>query len=270
MDTSQPDRGHLHVLTRAAYTATAGHLEVDPDESPPGPVRLGVPVRTAVVVGVLVLLLAAVLLGWSFLTRPAQPVPLPDVGEVEPVDAGVAPSPTAAPPAPGPSGTPTPTPTATPAAPVVIHVAGAVAAAGVVELPAGARVHDAVEAAGGAQGDADLSALNLARVLLDGEQVYVPREGESPPPAVAAPDGGTGSGAGEPGGEPGGQAAGPVNLNTATAEQLDTLPGIGPALAGRILDWRDLNGGFRSVDDLTEVSGIGPATLERLRPLVSL
>ncbi len=147
-----------------------------------------------------------------------------------------------------------------------MHVVGAVAAPGVVELPAGSRVTDAVTAAGSATDDADLAALNLARLVLDGEQVYVPRAGEEVPGGSAgpAPPGTTVPGPAE------GDAAGPVDLNTATATELDTLPGVGPSIAQRILDWRDLNGPFRTVDDLDEVSGIGPATLERLRPLVTV
>ncbi len=141
---------------------------------------------------------------------------------------------------------------------VVVHVVGAVATPGVVRLPSGARVEDAVAAAGGASPDADLGRLNLARVLIDGEQVVVPRPGDVVPP-------GTGGGA-TGGGEGAGGAAGeaPVDLNTASLAQLDALPGVGPVLAQRILDRRP----FTSVDELDEVSGIGPTALERLRPLV--
>ncbi|UNX53632.1 ComEA family DNA-binding protein [Georgenia sp. TF02-10] len=161
-------------------------------------------------------------------------------------------------------------------------------APGVVELSGGARVADAVAAAGGATAEAELAAVNLARPVADGEQVYVPRVGESPPAVAGPPPAGAPPAAGQPGagGDPGagtgetgagtgagggtGAPAGLVNLNTATAEELDTLPGIGPALAGRILDWRELNGPFTSVADLDEVAGIGPATMARLADLVTV
>jgi competence protein ComEA len=133
---------------------------------------------------------------------------------------------------------------------VVVHVVGAVAAPGVVRLPAGSRVVDALAAAGGGTHDADLARLNLARVLVDGEQVVVPRPGDADPaPATRSP---------------GGAAAGLVDLNTASPAQLDELPGVGPVLAQRIVDRRP----FTSVDELDEVSGVGPTLLERLRPLV--
>ena len=137
---------------------------------------------------------------------------------------------------------------------VVVDVAGAVRRPGVIELPAGARVIDALDAAGGALPRADTTPLNLARVLLDGEQVLVPVRGRSPAVPGAAPAG----------------TSTTVNLNTATVEQLDTLPGIGPVLAQRILDWRTANGGFASVDQLLEVSGIGDATFADLEPLVQV
>lgn len=147
---------------------------------------------------------------------------------------------------------------------VLVHVVGQVRRPGVVRLPAGARVQDAVRAAGGATRRADLAAVNLARPVVDGEQVVVPRPGEATVPAA--------SGAQAPGsavGAPSAAAAGgPVDLNAATPEQLDALPGIGPVLAGRIVDFRTEHGRFSSVDELSDVSGIGDAVLERLRPLV--
>lgn len=155
------------------------------------------------------------------------------------------------------------------AALLVVHVVGQVGAPGVVRLPAGARVADAVEAAGGLTEDADVTRVNLARLVVDGEQVVVPRPGEElPPPAPGAAAGGPGDG-GTPGGSGAiGGAEQPVDLNTATAEQLDTLPGVGPVLSGRILDWRAEHGRFSRVEELLEVPGIGPTLLERLRPLV--
>lgn len=150
---------------------------------------------------------------------------------------------------------------------VVVDVAGAVRRPGVQRLPAGSRVDDALSRAGGVLPDADLTATNRARVLADGELVRVPRVGETPV-AAPAPQGGSGvsAGATAPGGT--GAPGAPVDLNTADAAALDSLPGIGPALAARILEWRASHGRFTSVDELGEVSGIGDATLERLRPLV--
>lgn len=142
---------------------------------------------------------------------------------------------------------------------VVVDVSGAVARRGLVRLRTGARVADAIGAAGGPAPDADLTAVNQARVVADGEQVRVPRQGEPvlpPPPANG------------PAGTPTSAPAAPVDLNRATPAELDLLPGIGPATAAAIVTWREENGGFRRVDDLLEVPGIGPTRLERLRPHV--
>ncbi len=140
---------------------------------------------------------------------------------------------------------------------VVVHVAGAVAANGVYRLPSGSRVIDAVQSAGGLSADAQPDAVNLAALLTDGARVYVPRVGETVPPfvAVAEPVPTT--------------PQGPVNLNTATAGDLDSLPGIGPATAAAIVAYRDQQGPFASVDDLADVRGIGPAKVEALRGLVT-
>ncbi|QAY74150.1 ComEA family DNA-binding protein [Agromyces protaetiae] len=145
--------------------------------------------------------------------------------------------------------------------PVLVHVLGAVAEPGLVELGEGARVVDAVAAAGGFSADADPAGVNLARPVADGEQLVVPRVGELPPPQAA---GAAGRGGGA------GAADGLVHLNTADVAALDTLPRIGPALAQRILDWREANGGFTSVDQLREVAGIGDATFAGLVDLVAL
>jgi competence protein ComEA len=145
---------------------------------------------------------------------------------------------------------------------VVVHVAGAVRNAGVYRLRAGARVNDALARAGGATPRADLSQVNLAAKVEDGRQVLVPRRVSAAAPT--APAGQTGSaGSAAPG-----QPAVPVNLNTATLEQLDTLPGVGPATAQKILDYREQHGGFGSVDELGEVPGIGDVRLAALRDLV--
>ncbi|WP_446041818.1 helix-hairpin-helix domain-containing protein [Streptomyces sp. SID1121] len=136
---------------------------------------------------------------------------------------------------------------------VVVDVGGKVRRPGVLRLPAGSRVADALRAAGGVEPGADTTALNRARVLMDGEQVVV---GVPAPPGAVAPTGGPA------------RPAEPIGLNTATAEQLDTLPGVGPVLARHILDYRTEHGGFRSVDELREVNGIGDRRFADLRPLV--
>jgi competence protein ComEA len=154
---------------------------------------------------------------------------------------------------------------------VVVHVVGQVQRAGVVRLPTGSRVLDAVTAAGGPVRGADLAAVNLARVLVDGEQVVVPRPGQAPVPVSGAARSAGGSTTGSTGGSTAGSSggsAGPIDLNAASESDLDALPGIGPVLAQRIVAWRGENGRFRVVDDLGEVSGIGDALLDRLRPLV--
>jgi len=127
---------------------------------------------------------------------------------------------------------------------VVIHVTGAVANPGVVSLEGGARVADAIEAVGGLAQDADQSAINLARIVTDGEQVYVPVVGET--------------------------NQGMINLNRAGATELDALPGIGPALADRIVADRDQNGPFGSVDDLDRVSGIGESVISKIASLATV
>lgn len=169
---------------------------------------------------------------------------------------------------------------------VVVHVSGQVVTPGVVGLPAGARVDDAVRAAGGTTAEADLAAVNLARTVVDGEQVHVPAPGEEPP-AVAGPpaaedgDSGDGRGLGDSGGsgdagsagsadaEPSG-GVGLIDLNTASIAELEELPGVGPAIGQRIIDHRETNGPFETVEDLLEVSGIGPATLEKIAPMATV
>jgi competence protein ComEA len=145
---------------------------------------------------------------------------------------------------------------------IFVHVLGAVRQPGLFELHDGARVMDAVAAAGGLTESADPAGVNLARIVGDGEQLYVPRLGEAQPgaPPGSPPNGGAAGGAGAP--------VGPLDLNTATVADLDTLPRIGPALAQRIIDYREANGRFRSVDDLRSVTGIGEKTFDGLKDLV--
>lgn len=142
---------------------------------------------------------------------------------------------------------------------VVVHVGGEVAEPGIVTLPTGSRVVDAVEAAGGAKDESDLSSLNLARPVNDGEQILVG--------ADSAPGDGTAGPSGD-GGSKG--ADGLVSLNQASVEQLQSLPGVGPVTAEAIVRWRDENGGFAHIEDLLNVRGIGEARLAELRDLVSL
>ena len=172
---------------------------------------------------------------------------------------------------------------------VRVHVAGAVNNPGVYTLPAQGRAVDAIAAASGAAADADLDRVNLAGTLSDGVQIYVPHRGETAAPAQIQPNGGTANagqsnaanGASQGGTQPqpartltaSGSAqkgSSPVNINTATAEELQSLPRIGPAMAQRIIAWREAHGGFRSVDELDAVPGIGPSMLENLRPLVTV
>lgn len=142
----------------------------------------------------------------------------------------------------------------------LVHVAGAVRTPGVYRVGGDSRVIQAVRIAGGPTRDADLSRLNLAAPVVDGQQVVIPFR----PRPGAGGGGGGASGAGTSGAGSG--ATGPVSLSSATAADLEALDGVGPALAARIIAWRDSHGGFSSVDALDEVPGIGPARMEALRP----
>lgn len=143
---------------------------------------------------------------------------------------------------------------------IVVDVSGKVHHPGIRYLPAGSRVEDALRAAGGIRRGTDVTGLNRARVLTDGEQVVVGF------PSLVAPAGGAGTSGGPTAGQP---APGtPVSLGTATVEQLETLPGVGPVLAQHIVDYRTEHGGYRSVDELREVNGIGDRRFADLRPLV--
>ncbi|WSS29260.1 ComEA family DNA-binding protein [Streptomyces sp. NBC_01185] len=143
---------------------------------------------------------------------------------------------------------------------IVVDVSGKVRRPGIQHLPAGSRVADALRAAGGVREGADVSMLNRARVLTDGEQVAVGLPGAPPPGGGTAADGGPGAGQAGP--------MAPLSLGTATVEQLETLPGVGPVLAQHIIEYRTEHGGYRSVDELREVDGIGDRRFADLRPLV--
>ena len=147
-------------------------------------------------------------------------------------------------------------------APILVHAAGAVEVPGVYRMPGDARVLDLVSAAGGLTPDADYDRVNLAAVLSDGQWMYFPRVGQAAVPAPLGGSGGGGGGAGTP--------SGPLDLNSATAQQLESLPGVGPAIAAAIVEYRQRVGGFTSVDGLLAVSGIGPAKLAVIRDLVAV
>lgn len=211
--------------------------------------RLGVSPVT-VVVGV-VAVAAAAIGGWWALRTPAGP----DPAEILPMAGSVEIS------VPGPSPMPDP-------GRIVVDVVGAVARPGLHELPATSRVADAVEAAGGLTAEADRLRLNLAEPLIDGARLWVPEVGESAGPEIVSVTAGTGDGGRA--GAGGGRAGAPLDVNTADAAALEELPGIGPALAAAIVEHRRQSGPFTTVDELVEVSGIGPAKLEQIRPLATV
>ncbi|MEV0156841.1 ComEA family DNA-binding protein [Micromonospora sp. NPDC050686] len=208
-------------------------------------------VRALAAVAAVVVLGAAL---WAWRSRPAAE-------PVRPPAAAAAPTGPEAAVDPGPAG---PEPTA--ATELVVAVAGKVRRPGLVRLPAGARVGDALDAAGGALPGVEVALLNPARKVTDGELILV---GVTAPPGQPAPAATGAAGAG-PAGGPAPAAGGRVNLNTASLAELDTLPGVGPVLAQRIIAHRDQLGGFRSVGDLRQVEGIGDARYEQLKDLVTV
>ncbi|SDD09047.1 competence protein ComEA [Sanguibacter gelidistatuariae] len=278
-----PDRlasvSGLMASVSTAYTAAHGHpLEHD------GLIsrqvrrrRWSVGVRTAVIASLAVALVTGVVVVRDLARTSGTPMSL---AQVDPGSAGAATGPGAEGTDPGSASggqasgketTADPQTTDPPAGAALVvlavHVVGQVNSPGVVEVAPGSRVIDAITAAGGLTAGADPGAVNLARPVVDGEQIYVPAPGEQVPvaagqPAAAQPTVGAAPGAAQ------GTAA--INLNTADAVALDALPGIGPALAGRIVAWREQNGGFGAIDDLLEVSGIGPAVLSKIRDLVTV
>ena len=242
----RPEEADVPVLPEpgrhAARRAGGGPTALLP-EPLQGYVRVG-PGQLAVV-AVLVAVGLAVTAWWVLRSDPAAVVPVAPLTSGSP--AGLA----------TPSGAEAPTPAPAEAGTtgtVTVDVAGKVRRPGIAVLDAGARVVDALEAAGGARPRADLAGLNLARVLVDGEQILV-----GVPVVAAVPP------------EPPGATAGPVvNINTADPVELETLPEVGPVTAQAIVAWREQNGGFTSVDELLEVDGIGEATLEAMAPFVTV
>lgn len=221
-------------------------------------VRCGLERRSVVALTV-VLVAAAVLAVQHFWTGRAQPVRAPEVvraaAPFEAVRAGGAAGPRSV--------------VATAGAQIVVDVSGKVREPGVHRLPTGSRVADALRAAGGVRPGTKTDGLNRARFLVDGEQVVV--GGAVPVVPGAVVGGAAGSGGGGASGSMGGAGAGPaapVSLNTATTDQLDTLPGVGPVLAQHIIDYRTQHGGYRSVDELRDVNGIGDRRFADLRNLV--
>ena len=237
--------------------------------APPKPAILTVPValrgirarpRRLAVLGVLFLLVATVVVlgvrvAWARSSAQPQPIAATAHGPPGGLVARTVPAAFASR---GATGMPTA------AGVLMVHVVGQVRRPGVVRLPPGARVLDAVQAAGGATSSADFKHLNMARPVADGEQIVVPKPGEAI--AAAGVPGAGGATTGGPGqGTTGvGSAGGLVDLNAADASALDSLPGVGPVLAQRILDWRTQHGRFSSVDELGEVSGIGDKLLAQI------
>ncbi|GEN78532.1 hypothetical protein AFE02nite_02660 [Actinotalea fermentans] len=255
----------------AAYTAAHGHPLAPGEGEAPRRVRVAVGVRVAVAAVVALVLVVGVVAVRAWQRPPSAGVPAVGTGSAPGLDAPAADGDGGAPAGSAGSGVSEGSEGSDRSegsdgtgggagAAVVVHVVGEVASPGVVTLEAGARVADAVAAAGGATGAADLAAINLARVLTDGEQVVVPAPGQA---GAGAPGAGAAS-AGAAGG------TGRVDLNRADAAAFDTLPGIGPVLAERIVAWRDEHGRFTAVEELTEVTGIGPALLAGVRDLVEV
>lgn len=260
---------------RGRHTAGGGTEELRPREPllrPPEPL-IGAqvaPSRLAVIGALILVSVAALVFGGRVLwaRAVAEPHPVGSAGAVSPTSSAAAPTPRSSATRAG-FGSAVASSSAAPTT-LVVQVVGQVRRPGVVHVKAGSRVQDAVAAAGGALPGADLSAINLARVVADGEQLQVPKPGEHPTPPPGGRGGASPAVGGAAGGNDGGSGPSIVNLNTADEAALEELPGVGPVMAQRILQWRADNGRFSTVDELGEVSGIGDKTLARLLPLVTV
>ncbi|MFE4195119.1 ComEA family DNA-binding protein [Paenarthrobacter sp. NPDC056912] len=254
-------------------------VEPLPDEEAPGPVTAGGRLRwrTPWRVAVLLLVVGAALIAWQLWQSAAGRLTSESLGASMSAGGGgdsgadaAAMEPVQQPDSSPPSGTPASGALET-AGTVLVHVAGAVQRPGVVSLPEGSRIFQAIDAAGGAAANADLNGLNLAAVLGDGVKIHVPVVGEGPQAPMAeetasgAFSGGSGTAAG-----PSGAGGTKVNINTATVEELGTLPRVGPVMAQRIVDWRKEHGPFASVEELDAIDGIGPKLMESLQNLVTV
>lgn len=245
----------------------AGIVEPGPDDSqadPRGQSRIRW--RTGRRAAALLCVVAAVLLGWFWWQAANSTSEVSPLGSVTAAESGALPTPET-----GQGSAPDESPgesAGNSGGNIIVHVAGAVVRAGIVELPQGSRLHEAIAAAGGSAPDADPDQLNLAAVLEDGQKVLVPRQGETAS-AGSAPAVGSGALGGPAGvGDGTAPAAGKINLNTAGVDELATLPRVGPVLAQRIVEWRAEHGRFQRVEELDAVDGVGPKLLAALLPLV--
>jgi len=242
------------------------------DDTQLGKPRLALGARTALAAVLAILALGGGVFSAHLLAAPAAAKSITIASDGQATSDAATPSATilddaeAAPANPNPNGEPETSAQSAATNTVIVHVAGAVVSPGIVELPAGARVANAVDQAGGASAEAELTAVNLARVLVDGEQIRIPVAGEAITPAATAP-------------EPAQSQldlsqvrdeSGLINLNQAGPALLQELPGIGPALANRIIEYREANGGFNAIADLERVSGIGPAVMNDVRDKVTV
>ena len=273
----QYDDGASHVRGSTGRAEPDAGIRDSSAYPPPGTHRIGqalrwrLGMRVAVLIGV-VAVMAGAWFWWQVsegrpevlpLTNATSPGSVPAAPEGMTGDGSVGERPAGSGPVESGNGNPA-------AAIAVIHVAGAVAKPGVVQVPSGSRVHEAIAAAGGSTISADLNRLNLAAVVADGEKIYVPEPGEPLPADSSGASSGMAGSGNAAGGSAAQAAGGKTNLNTAGVQELDALPKVGPVLAQRIVDWREEHGPFKTAEELDAVDGVGPKMLEALLPLVSV